>query len=193
MMRNNRFWISMIVFQVAFGLTVFAVTRQYYVHEADTVPANPTATRQTAPQWPEASEQSELENLISNFPGPGVVTDPVDLSLRADEAFTSGQYGEAAKMYDQLLTLDPNNADTYNNLGLTLHYLGRSSDALLVLNDGVVADPSYQRIWLTLGYVSSQVGNTGEARAALTEAVNLGPDSVVGQSAQKMLDDLGQP
>lgn len=193
MMRNNRFWISMIVFQVAFGLTVFAVTRQYYIHEADTSAGNPTVAGQTEPQLPQASEQSELENLISNFPGPGAVTDPVDLSFRADEAFTSGQYGEAARLYEQLLDLDPSNADTYNNLGLTLHYLGRSADALLVLNDGVVADPSYQRIWLTLGYVSSQVGNVGEARAALTKAVNLDSGNVVGQSAQKMLDDLGQP
>jgi hypothetical protein len=52
-------------------------------------------------------------------------------------------------------------------------------------------DPSYQRIWLTLGFVNSQVGNTGKAREALTTAAQMGADTEVGQSATQMLQDLG--
>ena len=93
-------------------------------------------------------------------------------------------------MYERLLAFNPNNAETYNNLGLTLHYLGRSTDALRRLNEGVAVDAENQRIWLTLGYVNSQLGNTEQARAALTTAVQIGSDELIRQAAMKMLEDL---
>jgi Flp pilus assembly protein TadD len=80
--------------------------------------------------------------------------------------------------------------NTYNNLGITLYYLGRSTEALRILNEGVAVDSTYQRIWLTLGFVNSQVGNAEQARQALTTAVQLGADSEVGRTAQEMLGNL---
>ena len=151
-----RFWVMLAVFQVAFGLAVFAVTRQYYLPDVEKVGAGP-ARHSTAP-LPAQSAEGDLANLISAFPGPAV-TDPVELSFQADEAFGNQQFSQAAELYERLLLADPGNADTYNNLGLTLHYLGRSSEALSVLNEGVTVDPGYQRIWLTLGFVNVQVGN----------------------------------
>ena len=79
----------------------------------------------------------------------------------------------------------------YNNLGITLHYLGRSAEALQILNQGVTVDPNYQRIWLTLGFVSAQTGLAAEAQSALKTAVELGPDTEVGRSAADMLKGLG--
>ncbi|MDH3932608.1 MAG: tetratricopeptide repeat protein, partial [Chromatiales bacterium] len=72
----------------------------------------------------------------------------------------------------------------------TLHDRGRSDEALRWLNEGVAVDAGYQRIWLTLGYVNSQVGNTEEARAALTKAIDMNPDTDIGQSAANMLAQL---
>jgi Flp pilus assembly protein TadD len=71
-----------------------------------------------------------------------------------------------------------------------LHYLGRSSEALDILNKGVKVDANYQRIWLTLGFVNKQLGNTVQARTALTTAVQLGADNDIGRSAGKMLEGL---
>jgi Flp pilus assembly protein TadD len=82
------------------------------------------------------------------------------------------------------------NVNTYNNLGITLFYLGRSDDALRRLNEGIALDPSYQRIWLTLGFVNGQLGNFREARTALNRAVGMGADNEIGQSAMQMLDGL---
>ena len=96
----------------------------------------------------------------------------------------------AASLYGQLLLIDPSNVDTHNNLGITLHYLGRSAEALDRLNEGALLDPGYQRIWLTLGFVNQQVGNIEEARAALTTAAEMGTDSAVGKSAERMLGEL---
>lgn len=191
MMHSSKFWMGMVVFQVVFGLAVFAVTRHFYLQDTEQTSFS-RAPHSTAP-LPVQSEESDLANLISQFPGPATVTDPVELSARADEAFSNQQFDQAAEWYQRLLLADPGIADTYNNLGLTLHYLGRSAEALDVLNEGVTVDPGYQRIWLTLGFVNIHAGNVDQARTALATAVEMGADTEVGQSAAQMLDALGNP
>lgn len=191
MFSNPRFWIFMVVFQVAFALAVFAMTRHYYLQDTVTVSAARATQTSEAPEWPENNAGSELEQLITAFPGPANSTDPFVLADQADEAFGNQQFDRAADLYHQLLLADPNNVDTYNNLGITMHYLGRSAEALGILNEGVKIDPGYQRIWLTLGFVNSQLGNIMQAQSALTTAVELGADNEVGQSAAEMLRALG--
>jgi Flp pilus assembly protein TadD len=116
--------------------------------------------------------------------------DPAVIARQADDFFARERYSEAADLYERLLALGYNEVDTYNNLGITLHYLGRHAEALRILKEGVEVDSNYQRIWLTLGFVNSQMGNTAEARAALGTAVQLGADTEVGKAAAKMLADL---
>ena len=190
MIRNAKFWITMTVFQVVFGLMVFAITRQYYIHDQDKVSANTSVMAQPSPEWPKRNTESELEQLISSYPGQSIIEDPVVVLSRADEFYASGQYEKAANLYEQLLATGSNDVNTYNNLGITFYNLGRSDEALRILNEGVVVDSSYQRIWLTLGFVNSQVGNTGQARLALTTAVQMGADTEVGRTAQEMLGNL---
>ena len=190
MIRSAKFWVPMVIFQVAFGLAVFAITRQYYIDDTDKISARPAVTSQTSAAWPVQSAESELEQLISSFPNQQAIEDPVATLGRADEFFTNGQYDRAADLYEQLLASGSGDVNTYNNLGITLHYLGRSTEALRVLNEGIALDSSYQRIWLTLGYVNSQLGHTEQARMALTTAAQMGVDNDVGQSAMKMLDAL---
>jgi tetratricopeptide (TPR) repeat protein len=190
MMRSARFWIPMTLFQIAFGLSVFAVTRHHYIRDVP-APGNDRPAQAVPSEWTESGNASGLEELISSFPGQPDIVDPVQLAARADEFFVNRQYPQAADLYQQLLATDPGNVDTYNNLGITLHYIGRSDEALQILNQGVSVDPEYQRIWLTLGYVNSQAGSIPQARAALTTAVELGPDTDVGKSAAEMLRALG--
>ena len=190
MIRSAKFWVPMSIFQVAFGLTVFAITRQYYIDDTDKISARPAVTGQTSATWPVQSAESELEQLISSFPNQQAIEDPVATLGRADEFFTNGQYDRAADLYEQLVASGSGDVNTYNNLGITLHYLGRPTEALRVLNEGIALDSSYQRIWLTLGYINSQLGHTEQARMALTTAAQMGVDNDVGQSAMKMLDAL---
>ena len=190
MIRSAKFWILMTVFQVAFGLIVFAITRQYYIHDQDKISANTSVMAQPAPEWPERDMESELEQLISTYPGQSITEDPAVVLHRADEFYTNGQYDKAADLYQQLLATGSNDVNTYNNLGITLYNLGRSTEALRILNEGVAVDSSYQRIWLTLGFVNSQLGNTGQARLALTTAVQMGADTEVGRTATEMLGNL---
>ena len=75
-------------------------------------------------------------------------------------------------------------------VAVTLHYLGRSDEALSYLDKGASLDAANQRIWLTLGYVNSQLGNVDEAREALNKATQIGNDESIRRSAQSMLDGL---
>ncbi len=190
MIHSPKFWIPMTVFQVVFGLAIFAITRQYYIHDSDNVRARPTVLRQPSLVWPDRITETNPPQFGSSTFSQSAIEDPVEMSRQADEFFTNKQYDRAADLYERLLAFGPNNVDTYNNLGLTLHYLGRSTEALRKLNDGVAVDPTYQRIWLTLGFVNSQLGNTEQARTALTTAAKMSADNEVGQSAVRMLENL---
>ena len=190
MVLSLKFWIPMTVFQIVFGLTIFTITRQYYIADTDNVSNEPTEVSQPSFVWPDGITETNPAQLDSSTFSQSTIEDPAEISRQADEYFTKKLYDKAAELYERLLVLSPNNVETYNNLGITLHYLGRPSEALLRLNEGVAIDPAHQRIWLTLGFVNSQLGNTDQARAALNTAADLNAANEIGKSAIKMLADL---
>jgi len=192
-MRGTTFWLTMAVFQVAFGLTVFAVTRHYYLSSAPAarLPAwalgAGTTLPSSAPNGTTLAPTLSLPPVASAAPA---TNDPVVVSERADAAFTGERYGEAAVLYEQLLALDPQNVELHNNMGLTLHYLGKNDEALQKLKEGLAIDPEHQRSWLTTGFVNLRLGNIAEARAALIKARDVGDDPQIRESSEKMLAGL---
>lgn len=193
MIRDSKFWLLMFVFQVAFGLAVFAITRDYYMQEQPTTTGHAAPSLQSpqsAPAWQNTVIANEIARMDSSAPNQFSLQDPVEISRQADVYFSNRQYEQAAQLYERLLTFNPGNAEVHNNLGLTLHYLGRSDEALARLKEGVTVDPENQRIWLTTGYVNSELGNIELARSALTNATLIGDDDSIRQSAQSMLDRL---
>ena len=187
---TKTFWVGLALFQIAFGCAVFLITRSIY--DTNVTPEIHGTTETPAP----TNAQDELLDALRNpffdneSPDFESITDPAEVSRLANEAFVNKDYGTAAGLYRRLLSLDPQNVDVYNNLGLTLHYIGRTDEALEWLNKGVVVNGDYQRIWLTLGFVSSAAGDTATARAALNNAVNNGSDESIRQSAQRMLEQI---
>ena len=180
----------MVVFQIGFGFVVFAVTRDYYVKDVDSGSPHALPSGQAAPAWPGGIAADEIARMTSSAPSQFLLQDPVEISRQANVYFANRQYEQAAEMYERLLSFSPGDAEIYNNLGLTLHYLGRSAEALQKLQEGTAADPDHQRIWLTTGFVNSELGNLDQARSALTNATLIGDDESIRQSAQKMLDGL---
>jgi len=189
---DAKFWLSLVAFQIGFGGAVFAVTRHYYMAAEPATRAARTEAREPAvPAWPNPAAGA---NTAPSEPFATALgrDDPVALSRQADEAFTNKQYDRAAELYARLLALAPDSAELYNNLGLTLHYVGRSAEALSKLNEGIAVDPTHQRSWLTTGFINAQLGNVEQARTALTNAVMIDPTSEVGLSAAKILEGLPQ-
>jgi len=194
MERNGKFWAGMAVFQVAFGLAVFGATRAYYLDDTSTSAAragSPSAAPATVRQRPAPQPGGISANDIALSSAMTMTADdPAQMARQADTLFREKQYGRAAELYTRLLELNPDNVETRNNLGLTLHYLGRHEEALRQLREGAALNPDHQRIWLTLGFVSSQLGNVEEAREALTKATETGGNISISESAQQMLDAL---
>ncbi len=189
MIGKSRFWTGLAIFQVIFGLTVFAITRQYYMLDPDQVNLSSATAGQSSPVMPDLTRLGSNKINASTF-AQSKIESPAELVDQANGYFANRQYNKAAKVYDRLLALEPDNVEIYNNLGITLHYLGKSSEALGYLNEGITLDSTHQRIWLTLGYVSSQVGDIERARTALTTAAKMNPGSEIAQSAEKMLNNL---
>jgi len=190
MTRDNKFWTLLAVFQVFFGLAVFGITREVYMQDAPVVSGHPPITATSSPGWSQGITATDISQLSSPGLSMPTLSDPAEIYRRANEYFANRQYQGAAELYDQLLAFSPNDAEIYNNLGLTLFYIGRPDDALRRLNEGVAVDAGHQRIWLTLGYVNSELGNTEQARSALTNAMERGSDEKIRQAAMKMLAEL---
>ena len=185
MSRSVNFWVPMIVFQIAFGVTVFAITREVYMQPEQ--PVKVSSTMVSKP-WQGSPADGSATGMGQPMPlGQVDLSDPEAMSRHADDYFAAQQYDLAADLYQQLVNSGTSDANVYNSLGLTLHYLGRSGEALKVLNSGVAMDPGYQRIWLTLGFVNAQAGHLDEARKALQSAIDLGADNQIGKSAAEML------
>ena len=200
MNRDARFWVLLALFEVVFGLGIFAATRHYYLQRPAMADRDAPLSGVPAGHPPVAGIPAAPGGAMPVFPGDAMPVprvdatpgDPDDIARRADEHFAAERYREAADLYEQLLKSGIRDVNLYNSLGISLQYLGQPAAALSVLEEGVEVDPGYQRIWLTLGFVHRQAGNTAKAREALAKAVQLGPDTDVGKSAAEMLAGLAE-
>lgn len=118
------------------------------------------------------------------------LNDPLAMASRGDQFFESGNYIQAIGLYEKTLELKPDDADTFNDLGLAYFYTGRPVIAVDTLKKGTKADPSFQRIWISLGFVLSSSGRIEEAKSALSKAVEINPDNEIGIESKRMLDNL---
>ena len=176
-----KFWLILAIFEIAFGLVIFVATRAYYLQPATTVQVNSgtSGAMDSLSQYQKMMETS-----------PPSASDPASYSRQGDNYFGLKEYEQAAVNYAKVVELDPKNAEAFNNLGLSLHYAGRSAEAVEKLRRGAQADPSYQRIWLTLGFVQAAMGRKQDAQQALQQAVDAGPDTPIAEEAKRMLGRL---
>ncbi|MDO8283190.1 MAG: tetratricopeptide repeat protein [Thermodesulfovibrionia bacterium] len=115
---------------------------------------------------------------------------PESLSLMGDKYFENGQYVQAISVYRKVIELNPKDVDTYNDLGLSLHYTRQTDEAIDVLRKGSQLDPNYQNIWLSLGYVLAQSARNDEAKIVLQHTEKINPNSPQGQEARNWLNNL---
>lgn len=158
-------WASIAVLAAA-GLGAGLLIWRSYVNDA------PAARSYQAPAAPAA---------------PSMPAAPPTLAEQAEAHFTARRFGEAAAVYRKMLELSPKDAGVYNELGLCLHYDGRTDEAVAALKKATAIDPRLQRAWLSLGFVLKSAGRDAAAKAALEKAVALDPASAPGVEAAAML------
>lgn len=188
-------WILFAVFMAFYGFVVFALTRDYFLRHpprtlATATPAGQTSAQATAQAAPLTFIQREVLATGKLAAAP-TGSDPAQLKNDGDQLFGQQRYAEAIPYYRRALELAPNDAEASNDLGLALFYTGQSSEAIKILRTGAEQSPTFQRIWLTLGFVGAKAGDQTGARRALEKARDLGPGNDIGQEAQRQLDRLG--
>ncbi len=179
-------WLVALILLFFYGFAVFALTRDYYLRH----PPRPSAAHGTVGTDVAAlgrRMQAALGAANDGAPANLDSSDPAALAQAADQLFAAQRFADAVPLYRRILSLQPDDVDAKNDLGLALHYSGDTAAALDVLRAGAAAAPEQQRIQLTLGFVALQAGDTDTARKALGRARDLAPESDVGREAARLL------
>jgi len=138
---------------------------------------------------PGPGEIARSLQTVPGLPG-GTVTSPENPARRGDLLFEQGRFREAIPEYQKALAANPKDADSWNDLGLALHYTGKNEEALDALRKGVAADPRYQRVFLSLGYVSFKNNRREDARVAWERLISIDPSSSLADEARKFLKKI---
>ncbi|MBI5237224.1 MAG: hypothetical protein HY887_02235 [Deltaproteobacteria bacterium] len=152
---------------------------------------SPTSGQETETSAP---GQTDASSLVAELEA-GLRKNPDDLSaLRrlADGYFDIAEFDKAAGHYKRL-ALKSNDVDLYNEIGISLHYAGRSSEGIKYIDEGIRKNPGHQRIWLTKGFIMAHgIGDLKAARAAWEKARSLNPDSPIGKAAGDYLAEMNK-
>ena len=178
-------WIIIAVIIIVGGFLIISLTRTSNKSRGKSSDRGTYETPITGPMLDPESEERRVTARIKEFSD-----NPVALASIGDEYFETKRYIMAIKVYEKVLELNPEDVDTYNDLGLALHFSGRSDEAIMKLNKGTEIDPSFQRIWLSLGFVLISTGQMEEARSVLEKAVEIDPESGMGGEAKKFISYL---
>ncbi|NEX17273.1 MAG: hypothetical protein C1943_11715 [Halochromatium sp.] len=190
-------WLILLILLFFYGFTVFALTRDYYLRH----PPQPQRAVQQGPHSLPAAQDQALgqrmrQALGQEDRGPEIdltSTDPIALGEAADQLFVARRFNEAIPVYQRVLELRPDDAETSNDLGLALHYGGQGQEAIEVLQQGTTAAPGFQRIWLSLGFVALQNNESALAREALDRAQSLEPGTEIADEARRLLGLMDRP
>jgi tetratricopeptide (TPR) repeat protein len=185
-------WVVIVVAQITYGLLVFAITRSYYQESRIISDQAPTAAPEVTAHPKVAPFDASLQPAVTLQPSAEALSteDPALIARLADDYFKQKKYPQAIELYERALKINPEDVETYNDLGLSLFYIGQSQQAVEILQTGASKRPDFQRIQLTLGFVQAQVGDKAAAATAFKKAIELGPENTVGQEARRMLGEI---
>lgn len=105
-------------------------------------------------------------------------TDPfLHLLQGAVRAHQLGDFGQAEKIYREVLGQVPGHADTLNLLAVLCHQTGRAGEAVSLFNDAIAQRPEIAHLHANLGNVLNDLHREPEAEIALRKALELNPES----------------
>lgn len=85
------------------------------------------------------------------------------------------QLNEAVHWFEQATRLEPEDADTWFNLGFVREQNGSHDDAIQAFLEAVRLKPILDRAWYGMGLARAKLGRHAEAAAALEQAARLQP------------------
>ena len=103
---------------------------------------------------------------------------PEDYFKKGVELSETGKHSKAAEMYRLTISLDPNHARAYNNLGSTYDKRGRPVDAMMAYLKAVEINKDYALAHYNLGLYYNKNMKFRKALNHLEEAIRIIPDFV---------------
>ncbi|MFQ5717598.1 MAG: tetratricopeptide repeat protein, partial [Nitrospinales bacterium] len=97
------------------------------------------------------------------------------------EDFKSGRYGDARKVFEEIVQADPSNADAYYYLGLSLSKLERYSPATAAFEKALELNPQLTDVHLSLGIAYYKIKSLDQAEQALRRGVEADPRNSAAQ------------
>ncbi len=88
------------------------------------------------------------------------------------------QDGEALRLIERSVALEPGVADWHSNLGIVYQALGRIEEAAAAYRRAIAIDPAHANAFSNLGVVLRAAGNPAAAEAAYRKAIELNPSHV---------------
>lgn len=98
------------------------------------------------------------------------------LTHKASALFYEGSFDESLKEYQNLLTLDPDNADVHNNTGLVLLKKGLLESAEKHFNQAIELNSNCAACFNNLGYLKTLTGETETSERQFKKAIELQPN-----------------
>lgn len=95
---------------------------------------------------------------------------------RAVAEHRAGHFEVAAKIYQRILAQDPEHADAWHLLGLTLHQRGENALAVQTIRRALLLSPRVGNYHNSLGLALHATGNNDEALRSLQTAALLAPE-----------------
>lgn len=135
-------------------------------------------------------EVSRLQTAVTENP-----TDTESMAVLANILANSGQLDEAIGWYERAAEGDPDDGDLRIAFGLALFQLGNDFDASVQFRGAHELLPDTATPPFYLGQINERGSNPDleAARNWYETAVDVAPDSLVGQQARERLDELDAP
>jgi CHAT domain-containing protein/Flp pilus assembly protein TadD len=94
----------------------------------------------------------------------------------AIQYYEVGNYKQSVDCFDQVLTLNPDNHEAWNNRGVALDNLGRFEEALTSFDKAIEFKPDDHEAWHNRGVALGKLGRFEEALTSYDKAVEFKPD-----------------
>lgn len=122
--------------------------------------------------------KGEFREAILCF-GEAIKFNPIDHKAffnRAQVYFARGEYVEASKDFEKVLSLDPSHGKSRMMLGVSLRRQGRLAEALVKFNESIEHLKQDPNLFYNRGIVFFEMGNLEDAIIDFYEAIKLNPN-----------------
>lgn len=130
-----------------------------------------------------ADAERFLDTAIAMLP-----RDPDAWLVRGNLLLSNGDFESATQCFRQSLSFRPGSFEAARNLAIAYHALGREDEAIATYQGVLKRQPSDADIYVDMGAVWAQKGDTERARALWEKALSLDPENRNARENLKRLD-----